>query len=377
MFTRQYMKSLFRISMCLFILIGQVQSQSTISLVTVFQAGESGYKCFRIPEVVCSPSGKLFAFAEARTMGCGDFGDVDIVLKTSANGGKSWGPLIVVATNDSLQSGNPAPVFDLHDPDFPNGRLLLFYNNGNASENEVRQGKGQREVWYTASKDEGETWEKPTNITSQTHRPLPDTADWRSYANTPGHAIQLPSGLIFIPANHSAGPPQAGFKDYQSHAFFTNDNCKSFELASNFGYPGSNECMAVDLPGGGLLMSARDQSGLAKHRLLGLSSSHGIVWDSIWVATDLPDPVCQGSILSFKQKNGRDIILHCNPDSQVDRCCLSIKKSIDQGANWQMLLKVYEGSAAYSDLVKVDAEWVGVLFEADNYQFIKFGTFKL
>ncbi|MBL0200456.1 MAG: hypothetical protein IPP81_09965 [Chitinophagaceae bacterium] len=55
------------------------------------------------------------------------------------------------------------------------------------------------------------------NITLQTHRPkLPQinpaynfTDDWRSYANTPGHAMQIETGKykgrIYIAANHSEG----------------------------------------------------------------------------------------------------------------------------------------------------------------------------
>jgi sialidase-1 len=56
--------------------------------------------------------------------------------------------LEIVAENANDQAGNPAPVFDLMDKKYKNGRLFLFYNTGTASEQEVRQGKAIREVWY-------------------------------------------------------------------------------------------------------------------------------------------------------------------------------------------------------------------------------------
>ena len=360
-----------------FIFPAPPESDSLLSIVTVFQSAENGYQCFRIPAIIRSPGGLLLAFAEGRVNNCGDFGDVDIVLKTSADGGKTWSPLRVVAQNDSLQAGNPAPVFDLLDPAFPGGRLFLFYNAGNASEQAVRQGKGSREVWYITSEDEGKTWSSPTNITSQVHQPGKPNADWRSYANTPGHALQLDNGRIFVPANHSAGAPLAAFRDYRAHAFFSDDHGKTFILSPDLDYPGSNESTAARLPGGGVLMSVRNQSGDANYRLMARSNNGGESWDTTRIALDLPDPVCEGSLLNVVLKNGKPALLHSNPASQTERCCLTVKISRDEGLHWEILREIYPGSAAYSDLVPVDADTIGVLFEGDEYMKIYFVEFEL
>ena len=55
--------------------------------------------------------------------------------------------MITVVDYKDLQAGNPAPVADLTDPMYPQGRLFLFYNTGNNHENEVRKGNGP--VSYT------------------------------------------------------------------------------------------------------------------------------------------------------------------------------------------------------------------------------------
>src|SRR5690606_30811077 len=150
-------------------------------------------KSYRIPAIIGLPNGELLAFCEGRVHGAGDFGDINIVLRRSNDKGKSWSPLQTVIDEGTLQAGNPAPVVDLTDPAYPNGRIFLFYNTGNNHEGEVRKGNGLREVWYVTSINNGLTWSAPVNITRHTHRPKQPQAntaynfgnDWRSYANTP------------------------------------------------------------------------------------------------------------------------------------------------------------------------------------------------
>lgn len=59
-----------------------------------------------------------------------------------------------------------------------------------ATEDAIRRGEvsaaGGRRVRVRHSDDEGRTWPAPKEITQETERP-----EWRWYATTPGHAIQL------------------------------------------------------------------------------------------------------------------------------------------------------------------------------------------
>lgn len=138
---------------------------------SVFVSGEEGHKSYRIPAIIALPNGHLLAFAEGRVNHAGDFGDVNIVLKISKDKGATWSKLQTVVDYDKLQAGNPAPVVDLTDPEYPKGRIFLFYNTGNNHEGEVRKGNGYREVWYKTSVDGGNTWSDEVNITTQVHRP--------------------------------------------------------------------------------------------------------------------------------------------------------------------------------------------------------------
>lgn len=227
--------------------------QKGVTETVVYENGEDGYQCYRIPAIVKAPNGDLLAFAEARRKDCGDFGDVDIVLKRSRDNGKSWGPPELVIDFGDDQAGNPAPVFDLTDPPYPKGRLFLFYNTGTEHEADVRKGKAIREVWYKTSSDFGKNWSDPVNITVQVSRPnapLVNPAyrfkeDWRSYANTPGHALQIQNGpykgRLFVAANHSEGSPQENSRDYIAHAFYSDDHGKTFKLSPNLDYPGGTK----------------------------------------------------------------------------------------------------------------------------------------
>ena len=92
----------------------------------VFKNGEDGYACFRIPAIIKAPNNDLLAYAEGRKKGCNDFGDIDLVMKRSSDGGKSWLAVKIVVDNAALKAGNPAPVVDVLDPRFPNGRIFLL-----------------------------------------------------------------------------------------------------------------------------------------------------------------------------------------------------------------------------------------------------------
>lgn len=363
--------------------------------VPVFVSGTEGHKSYRIPAIVSLPNGTLLAFCEGRVHGAGDFGDINIVMKRSNDKGRTWSSLQTIVDTDSLQAGNPAPVVDLYDPAYPAGRIFLFYNTGNNHEGEVRKGKGLREVWYKTSTDGGLSWSNPVNITTQTHRPKQPqvnaaynfTQDWRSYANTPGHAMQFVTGKykgrIFIAANHSAGNPQPGFMDYKAHGFYTDDHGKTFHLSETVNLPGSNESMATEISNGRLMMNSRNQKGDIKARIVSISSNGGQRWDTTYFDNTLIDPVNQGSILTIGKKNGKAIVAFCNAADTKRRDNLTLRISYDDGITWNKNIVVDKSGdnkkndfTAYSDLVKISKNKIGVLYERDGYSQIVFSVIK-
>ena len=355
----------------------------------VFTSGTDNYKSFRIPAIIRAPNGDLLAFAEGRVHGSNDFGNIQIVEKRSSDNGKTWSTLQVVAANDTLQADNAAPVVDMTDPAYPKGRVFLFYNTGNVSESKLRKGLGVREVWYKTSVDNGRTWSAPVNITLQVHKPMQPqynkaynfSEDWRSYANTPGHAIQFThgryKGRIYVAANHSAGEPKPHYADGQAFGYYTDDHGKTFKISDDVNVPGSNEVMAVELTGNKLMLNARNQLGNIKCRIIAVSSNGGQKWDTTYFDHNLPDPVCQGSILSL----GKNTIAVCNDADTIHRNNLTVRVSFDAGKTWSISKNIAEAPegfkgdfSAYSDIVAIPGKRIGVLYERNNYQEIIFTT---
>lgn len=342
-----------------------------------FQSGVDGNASYRIPAIVKLRSGKLLAFAEGRKDHAGDFGDVNIVLRTSVDQGRTWSTIQDIVDNGELQAGNPAPVVDLLDKRYPKGRIFLFYNTGDNTEGEVRKGKGKREVWYITSTDEGRTWSDAVNITSQVKR-----TDWRAYANTPGHAVQITSGKhkgrIFVPINYSKGEPQKDFLDYMAAGFFTDDHGKTFKISDDIGVKGSNESTAAELPNGGLLLNARNQRGDQKLRIAARSGDGGATWESVGIDKNLPDPICQGSLLNLGSKT----LAFSNNADPERRDKLTLRISFDAGLTWAKSILIdaaatpTDSYTAYSDIVVIDKRRIGILYEKDDYKKIVFKIIK-
>ncbi len=369
----------------------QLQFLLAQNRIPVFVSGADGHKSYRIPAIINLPNGNLLAFCEGRVHGSGDFGDINIVLKISKDKGNTWEKLQTVVDADSLQAGNPAPVIDLTDPAYQQGRIFLFYNTGNNSEGEVRKRNGLREVWYKTSIDGGNTWSDAINITLQTHKPFQPQLnpaysfkeDWRSYANTPGHAMQFTAGeykgRIFVAANHSAGNPQKQFEDYAAHGFYTDDHGKTFHISETIQMPGSNESMATELSNNKLMMNSRNQKADIKARIVSISSDGGATWEKSYFDTTLIDPVNQGSILTIGKKNGKAILAFCNAADTKNRDNLTLRISFDEGKNWKKNIPIDKSGddkekdfTAYSDMVKISNNKIGILYERDEYAAIVF-----
>ena len=64
----------------------------------------------------------ILVFAEARKNGCSDTGNIDLVMRRSTDGGKTWSPIMVVHDNGDNVCGNSVPVLDR-----TTGRTVVVY----------------------------------------------------------------------------------------------------------------------------------------------------------------------------------------------------------------------------------------------------------
>jgi sialidase-1 len=361
--------------------------QDTLSFSSqVYASGDDGYNTYRIPAIIKTNDGGLLAFIEGRVNSSADFGNVKILVKKSMNNGKTWGHSLLIGQNGNLQADNSTPVMDNTDPNYPEGRIFLFYCTGNNTQAKVTNLDGVREVWYITSADNGATWSPPVNITLQVHHPYQpafnpaytDSLQWTAYATGPGHALQMTVGKhidrIIVPINHGIYSNKRNF----AAAFYSDDHGNSFHLSPDVPLQ-SDETTAAELQNGGVLLNSRNQYLGGNDRILSYDSSGNLGSTTKWQTSFnsyLPEPVCQGSMLNYTTSTGKQVLLFCNPTSIYSRSALGVRQSFDEGKTWTAPLILEPGFAAYSDIVVLQNGHLGVLYEAGNYTIIRFISFK-
>jgi sialidase-1 len=117
------------------------------------------------------------------------------------------------------------------------------------------------------------------------------------------------------------------------------------------------------------MLNIREQNGKTKQRLVALSSDGGASWKETYFDPSLITPVCQSSILLFEQKS-QSLLIYSGPNSTDKREKMTLKFSLDGGKSWVKEKEVYAGGAAYSDLVQVDEEQVGLFYEKEFKQLV-------
>src|SRR5438105_3944969 len=126
----------------------------------VFVSGRDGYHTYRIPSLLVTAKGTLLAFCEGRKTGRGDAGDIDLLLRRSRDGGKTWEKTQVVWDDGDNTCGNPCPVLGARTGTI---WLLLTHNLGRDTEATIVTGKskGTRTVWVSRSDDARATSTRP------------------------------------------------------------------------------------------------------------------------------------------------------------------------------------------------------------------------
>lgn len=329
----------------------------------VFTSGQDGYDTYRIPTIVQGTDNVLYAFAEGRKNSSTDSGNIDIVMKTSADGGSTWGSMSVIRNAGADTAGNPSPVVDA-----ATGRISLLYCvNCNA-------------MYSTYSDDGGNTWSNSKAVSTAAL----GTDGTRVYTG-PAHGIQLTRGenagrLIVGGCYRSSLSPDC---NYGSCILYSDDGGRSWLLGATDTHSGDSdvrplENVAVELVDGRIYMNARDQYGSsAATRAVTHSSDGGLSFDSPFIASPgIDTPVVQNSAIRFAavdQGDAANILAYSAPHSTDNsRQDMTLYLSLDEGESWNHAIQLNDGRAAYSDLVKIDGTHVGLLYETGSYDEIVF-----
>ncbi len=304
----------------------------------LFTSGEEPGRGYRIPAMVVLPNDTILAFCESRADPMLDWGDIDLVMKRSIDGGESWSNITVLVDEGSHTAGNPCPVWD----NITNTVWLPFCVDN-------------KKVYVMNSTDLGETWSVPREITSEVGLNLSGSTDplVLEYGTGPGCGIQLHTGRLVIPSYY--------FDVRGAHVIYSDDHGASWQKGADLGK--GSECQAFEAVNGSLCLNARTRPP-GKYRVVAWSSDGGETWDSWGIDYELPDPPCMASIARFTDNatHQRSRILYSHPD-QFSRGHLTLKMSYDEGTTWNVSKLIYDGPSAYSQIAILENYTVCILFE--------------
>ena len=339
--------------------------------VPVFVGREDGYHTYRIPAVIVTGRGTVLAFCEGRKNNGRDHGDIDLVLKRSHDGGRTWGALELVyeeGGEENVTIGNPCPVIDA-----ASGTIWLPFCRDND------------DVLVTKSTDDGATWSKPVEITADVK-----LEDWGWYATGPGVGIQLERGAhkgrLVIPCDHRETIDDG--QVMKSHVFYSDDAGASWQLGGSVALH-TDECQVVELEDGRLQINSRnywEKTGGEPEkggcRAVAESSDGGTTWDGLRFDKTLVEPVCQASLIAWDKPSGEagPVLLFSNPASADKRIEMTVRLSRDEGKTWPVARVLHEGPTAYSCLTILEDGAVGCLYERGAlrpYERITFARFPL
>jgi sialidase-1 len=359
--------SLFVSGVLMFVTQWSAAANIQLTHVDVFVSGAEGYHTFRIPSVARTADGTLHAFAEGRLTNRSDPGGthIDLVYKRSTDGGKKWSALVVLdrhpATDlDNLETDRTAAANAVALVDRANDRLWLFDTRL------VDRNLGSFEAWALYSDDSGLTWSPPKRIRVPQYE-IPGSSD--IYPNL-GSGIQMKSGRLVVPATRRTPGKTRSF------ALYSDDHGAQWH-AGEVVEAAVNEAQIVELSNGQLLMSVRPNSG--DRRVVALSSDGGEHWTKptpLFPSTRVAEAI-ERYTLEGENDALRNRLLHTIPEGGPlgARSNLHVRISYDEGCSFSNSRQIYAGYAAYSDLVHIDSDEVGILWERGDVRGYEFITF--
>lgn len=348
-------------------------SKDSVSVSTPFYSGLNKYHAFRIPTIIKSKNA-LIAFAEGRKNSTSDFGNIDLVYRRSLDGGKNWKNLNLLYDQDTLAVQNPVPIYVASE-----NKIVLLFNTTALSEHDVLNKdyklEQERKAFVTSSDDNGKTWKTPEEITRDVK-----LKKWRWHSFGPVHGIELrfssSKGRLVAPVAISIGK---GSKVYTMALVYSDDKGMTWNIGAvdeNLTDAVlANETTIVELTDGRIYVNTRDQNGgsLEKNRGETYSDDGGLTFSNTILESDkFPSPVVQSSLLRWSFAENKNTLLFSTPSHLDKRLDLIVMASYDESISWHPLFKIHDGSSAYSDMVKLDENTLGVIYETDDYKKIKF-----
>jgi sialidase-1 len=251
----------------------------------LFVGGEGGYSCYRLPNLLqMRTPGHLVAIAQGHKNGCADSGQMDALIRTSTDNGKTWSDMALIYPNVKQQTfGTPTSVVD---PTTDTIFLFLCV--------EFKQ------ILLLSSTNGGKEWATPRDLTTEL---FPSNWEHTWYGTQQGITIDMGNGkqrLILCANHHDAG------NDNGAHTVYSDDHGTTWKNGKTVAPVELGEC-ALAQTSAGITMYARvvyDDSTDRPRRAIAFSTDYG----ETFTAGDTsgfpgnPGADAEGAFLSFNGK---------------------------------------------------------------------------
>lgn len=362
----------------------------------IARRGVGTHRQYRIPALAVAPAGPqrppvvLCAYD-----GRADLDDlpapIDLLLRRSVDGGDTWEePRPVRIGTGFAGYGDPSL---LTDP--ATGTVLLFHSAGERAgffESGTGEDDGDPDLLHcdvSVSRDGGLAWEH-RRLTSalrrsgnahlaSLNRPT-DHSPGTAAPRIAGMFAASGAGCAITTGAHAGRLVQPYVLRIEGRidvaCAYSDDHGETWRLGSPIGVtrrtagdqdvPDLNESAVCMMPDGSVLLHSRG----TPHRLATVSTDGGETFGPVAPVPDLGDPSVNGSVIALTCSPGVLLASHCDdPDLRRN---LTVSRSVDGGASWQQIHRVEPGAAAYSQLAELPDGRVGIAYEADGYQDIRF-----
>ncbi len=343
-------------------------AEPLLEKVDLFEAGKDGYALYRIPGIVATPKGTLLAYCEARKHSGSDWDAIDILLRRSTDGGKTWLPRQNVAAVEGKVEKNPAALKQkLGKPeDMTLNNPVAVVERKSGTVHFLFCAEYNR-CFHMGSADEGKTFSKPVEITG-TFEKYRDEYPWQAFATGPAHGIELKNGRLVVAVWLSKGTGGNAHRPSVMSTIYSDDHGKTWQrgdIVANETEPltNPNETVIAQLADGRVMLNIRSESRQHR-RAVAFSDDGATKWTKPVFDDKLLEPICMASLcrLSEKPASDRNRLLFANPNNLEradgkaapgvgrDRKNLTVKLSYDEGKTWEVSRVLEEGFSGYSDL---------------------------
>lgn len=355
-------------------------------VIDVFIAGKENakgennemYAQFREQNVVVTNSGKVVVIVQGRNASkWSDRSGQDLWCKSSKDNGESWSEPVLMATHGKKSVCPNAAVYDKQ-----TNRIHVLYNlfmwdyTNIPDDVKGELGDNYSKQFVITSDDEGLSWSSPREITDMVK------TDGAVMVVGSGEGIQLEHGekkgrLIIAGGDFNKGKKVL--------CYFSDDHGKTWQRSDPVPFEGemawASESKVAELPNGTLVLNSRTfvQNGNKQRlRTRAFSSDGGVSWSVLENDPALKTVSCNGSIIAIKHSKGKDgAILLCSVPVGPKRTHGTVYVSFDGGLTWPLKKLVIEGQFAYSSLMELPDNSIGLFYETNSHKDIKLVKFAL